>query len=75
MLCALAMQDTATIATVGLFVTALAAAFATVSSNTAVKSYSVMAFTQKTKRKKQKKKWSSRLDQNQGKIDVLQVSF
>lgn len=77
MLCALAMPDTATTATVGLFVTALVAAFVTTSSNTVVKSYSVMAstFIQKTKKgKKQKKKWSSGLDQNQGRIDGLQVS-
>lgn len=67
MLCALAIQGTATTVTVGLFVTAFVTAFVTVSSNTVVKSYSLIAFTfiQNTKKnKKQKKKWGSGLDQN-----------
>lgn len=55
MLCALAMQGTATTATVRLFVTAFVAAFVTVSSNTIVKSYSVIAFIQKTRGKSQRR--------------------
>lgn len=43
-----------------------------------MKSYSVIAFTfiQKTKKtERQKKKWGSELDQNQGRIDSLLVSL
>lgn len=56
MLCALAMQGTATTATVGLFVTAFVAAFVTITSNTVAKSYSVIAFTfiRKTRGKSQR---------------------
>lgn len=66
------MQGAVTTATVRLFVTAFVTAFVTVSSNTVVKSYSVIAFIQKSKKQK---KWGWGLDQTKERLIDWLMAF